>query len=58
MIAPKGPGHTVRSEYQKGGGVPSLVSVFQNKSGNALEIALAYGTGLRCRKVWNDRNYF
>ena len=46
MIAPKGPGHTVRSEYQKGGGVPSLVSVFQNKSGNALEIALAYGTGL------------
>ncbi len=46
MIAPKGPGHTVRSEYQKGGGVPSLVSVYQNKSGNALEIALAYGAGL------------
>ena len=43
MIAPKGPGHTVRSEYQKGGGVPSLISVFQNKSGNAFEIALAYG---------------
>ena len=46
MIAPKGPGHTVRSEYQKGGGVPSLISVFQNKSGNAFEIALAYGSGL------------
>ena len=46
MIAPKGPGHTVRSEYLKGGGVPSLVSVYQNNSGNALEIALAYGAGL------------
>ena len=46
MIAPKGPGHTVRSEFLKGGGVPSLVSVYQNKSGNALDIALAYGAGL------------
>ena len=46
MIAPKGPGHTVRSEYQKGGGVPSLVSVYQDVSGNALDIALAYGAGL------------
>jgi ketol-acid reductoisomerase len=42
MIAPKGPGHTVRSEYLKGGGVPSLVAVHQNASGNALEIALSY----------------
>ena len=46
MIAPKGPGHTVRSEYIRGGGVPSLISVYQNKSGNALELALAYGVGL------------
>ena len=46
MIAPKGPGHTVRSEYIKGGGVPSLISVFQNKSGNAFDVALAYGSGL------------
>ena len=46
MIAPKGPGHTVRSEYTKGGGVPSLISVFQNKSGKALDLALAYGAGL------------
>ena len=46
MIAPKGPGHTVRSEYVKGGGVPSLISVYQNKSGNALDLALAYGAGL------------
>jgi ketol-acid reductoisomerase len=42
MIAPKGPGHTVRSEYQRGGGVPCLVAVEQNPSGNALEIALSY----------------
>ncbi|HZH28176.1 MAG TPA: ketol-acid reductoisomerase [Azospirillaceae bacterium] len=42
MIAPKGPGHTVRGEYQKGGGVPCLVAVHQNPSGNALEVALSY----------------
>lgn len=42
MIAPKGPGHTVRSEYVKGGGVPCLVAVAQDKSGNALKIALSY----------------
>jgi len=44
MIAPKGPGHTVRSEYQRGGGVPSLVAVAQNATGNALEIALSYAS--------------
>ncbi|MBY6260721.1 ketol-acid reductoisomerase [Azospirillum sp. 412522] len=44
MIAPKGPGHTVRSEYQRGGGVPSLVAVHQNASGNALDIALSYAS--------------
>ena len=42
MIAPKGPGHTVRGEYEKGGGVPCLVAVEQNSSGNALELALSY----------------
>ena len=42
MIAPKGPGHTVRSEYLKGGGVPSLIAVYQDKSGKAKEIALSY----------------
>jgi ketol-acid reductoisomerase len=46
MIAPKGPGHTVRGEYQKGGGVPCLVAVHQNASGNALEIGLAYASGV------------
>ncbi|MES1982363.1 MAG: ketol-acid reductoisomerase [Pseudomonadota bacterium] len=42
MIAPKGPGHTVRSEYVKGGGVPTLIAVYQDKSGKAKDIALSY----------------
>ncbi|MBS0541432.1 MAG: ketol-acid reductoisomerase, partial [Proteobacteria bacterium] len=46
MIAPKGPGHTVRSEYVRGGGVPCLVAVAQNSSGNALEIALSYSSAV------------
>ena len=46
MIAPKGPGHTVRSEFQRGGGVPCLVAVSQNPSGNALEIALSYAAAI------------
>ena len=46
MIAPKGPGHTVRSEYQRGGGVPCLIAVHQNPSGNAQEIALSYASAI------------
>jgi ketol-acid reductoisomerase len=46
MIAPKGPGHTVRSEYQRGGGVPCLVAIAQNPSGNAQEIALSYACAI------------
>jgi ketol-acid reductoisomerase len=46
MIAPKGPGHTVRSEYVRGGGVPCLVAVAQDASGNAHDIALAYASGV------------
>ena len=42
MVAPKGPGHTVRSEYLKGGGVPSLIAVYQDVSGKAKDIALSY----------------
>ena len=42
MVAPKGPGHTVRSTYKQGGGVPSLIAVFQDKSGKAKDIALSY----------------
>ena len=46
MIAPKGPGHTVRSEYERGGGVPCLVAVAQDPSGNALDIALSYASAV------------
>ena len=42
MVAPKGPGHTVRSEYKKGGGVPTLIAVYQDTSGKARDIALSY----------------
>jgi len=46
MIAPKGPGHTVRGEYSKGGGVPCLVAVHQDASGTALETALSYACAI------------
>jgi ketol-acid reductoisomerase len=46
MIAPKGPGHTVRSEYQRGGGVPCLIAIEQDSSGNAHDIALAYASAV------------
>ncbi len=42
MVAPKGPGHTVRSEYQKGGGVPCLIAVHQDATGKAKDIGLSY----------------
>jgi len=46
MIAPKGPGHTVRWEYQNGQGVPALIAVEQDYSGNARELAMAYAKGI------------
>jgi ketol-acid reductoisomerase len=46
MIAPKGPGHTVRGEYQRGGGVPCLIAIHQDATGNAHDIALAYASGV------------
>ena len=46
MIAPKGPGHTVRSEYQEGKGVPCLVAVHQDATGKALQMALAYAAAI------------
>lgn len=46
MVAPKGPGHLVRSEYQKGSGVPSLIAIHQDPSGNTKEMALAYAKGI------------
>ena len=46
MVAPKAPGHTVRSEFVKGGGIPDLVAIFQDVSGNAKELALSYASGV------------
>lgn len=46
MIAPKGPGHTVRSQYVEGKGVPSLIAIYQDASGKAKEYALAYASGI------------
>ncbi len=46
MVAPKGPGHTVRSQYKEGKGVPSLIAVHQNASGKAKDYALAYAAGI------------
>jgi ketol-acid reductoisomerase len=46
MIAPKAPGHTVRSEFVKGGGIPDLIAVHQDVSGKAKEIALSYASGV------------
>ena len=46
MVAPKGPGHTVRGEYVKGGGVPCLIAVHQDASGNAHDIGLSYASGV------------
>ncbi len=46
MVAPKGPGHLVRSEYQKGGGVPCLIAIYNDASGSAKATALAYARGI------------
>ena len=46
MIAPKGPGHTVRSEYQKGGGVPCLIAIAQDATGKAKEVGLSYASAI------------
>jgi len=46
MVAPKGPGHTVRYEYEEGKGVPCLTAIYQDASGNALKTALAYAAGI------------
>ena len=46
MIAPKGPGHTVRSQYLSGGGVPCLIAIHQNYTGNAMELGLSYASAI------------
>src|ERR671939_1732528 len=51
MIAPKGPGHTVRSEYQRGGGVPCLMAIERDVSGNAHDLGLSYGSAIGGRRA-------
>ena len=46
MVAPKGPGHLVRHEYQKGGGVPALIAIYQDPAGNTKDVAMAYACGI------------
>ena len=46
MIAPKAPGHTVRSEFVKGGGIPDLIAIYQDASGKARDVALSYASGV------------
>jgi ketol-acid reductoisomerase len=51
MIAPKGPGHRLRAEFVSGNGMPALVAIHQDASGNAKAIALSYGWGIGCAKA-------
>ncbi len=51
MIAPKSPGHRVREVFQEGGGVPGLIAVYQNATGNAKKLALSYGRGIGCTRA-------
>ena len=51
MVAPKGPGHRVRATYEQGHGVPSLIAIYQNPSGKAKELALAYAKGIGSARV-------
>jgi ketol-acid reductoisomerase len=51
MVAPKGPGHLVRRTFEEGGGTPGLVAVFQDGSGKAKQLALAYAKGIGCTKA-------
>jgi ketol-acid reductoisomerase len=50
LVAPKGPGHLVRSQFEEGGGVPGLVAVEQDPTGDAREVALAYAKGIGCTR--------
>src|SRR5690606_21706395 len=51
LVAPKAPGHRVRELFEEGMGVPGLVAIFQDASGNALNIGLAYAKGIGCLKA-------
>src|SRR4051794_33927753 len=51
MVAPKGPGHLVRRQYQEGNGVPGLVAIHQDASGSARDLVLAYAKGIGCTRA-------
>ena len=57
MVAPKGPGHLVRRVYTEGGGVPALVAVYQDATGQARDRALAYAKGIGCSAGRRDRDH-
>src|SRR3546814_1796521 len=46
MVAPKAPGHTVRNEYTRGGGIPDLIAIYQDASGQAKQVALSYASAI------------
>ena len=57
MVAPKGPGHTVRSQYLENKGVPSLIAVHRDYSGKARDFALAYACGIGAGRAGDHRNF-
>ena len=57
LVAPKGPGHLVRSEYEKGGGVPCLLAIHQNPTGNARDIGLAWANGVGGARSRHHRDH-
>ena len=58
MIAPKAPGHTVRNEFVNGGGIPDLVAVYQDASGNAKSVAMSYASGVGGGRTGIIKNTF
>ena len=56
MVAPKGPGHLVRRQFAEGKGVPGLIAVHQDASGNARDLVLAYAKGIGCTRARRDRD--
>ena len=56
MVAPKGPGHLVRRQYEEGEGVPGLIAVHQDATGGARDLVLAYAKGIGCTRARRDRD--
>ena len=54
LVAPKGPGHLVRRTFEAGAGVPALFAIYQDATGKAKEIALAYAKGIGAARAWSS----